>query len=222
VDILDSLNASSDPTGLGKYTIDDIETGLIEDIEELILTSMRGTIAHLQELDDDRYLGQVRFACNYALVALVDRLYIALDTLSTHTHNAMIYRRTDLDPNGVCAAAVKYLHIKPQINFKMEPSDESTRASLRRLRGARDARNLIVHENGILRSGEIPVEGAKEPSKTDVEKLLPACVSDVYVSATPEVVELIAADAKAYFSWLVDKFRECWRILDFESSQSVS
>jgi hypothetical protein len=46
---------------------------------------------------------------------------------------------------------------------------------------------------------------------------LPQCIDQQHRTITasePIVIELVN-DAIKYFQWLIDQFRECWRILDY-------
>ena len=156
MDVLDQLCDDSDPSGLWRLTsIDDHFHRVNRDLNLLVLQSMTATLTAIGSSNGEveEAADQVRFCCNYALVALVDRLYLALKALAVNVHSRLITPPVDLDP-AAYNATLQLLHIEPQINLKLNPSDPNVKIARDRLRGARDARNLIVHDAGRLVSEE--------------------------------------------------------------------
>jgi hypothetical protein len=191
MDALDQLNYDSEPTGLWSLeSIDDHAKRLKRDLNLLVLGAMEHTLSGIMSSDvkaeeeAEMREDQVRFCCNYALVALVDRLYLGLEALAVNMHSRLITRPMDLDPARACNASLKLLHIEPKINFKLDLPDASVKEAKNRLRGARDARNLIVHKEGRLVSeekglepisveGQEPAVGAnKPPRRTAMDGIL--------------------------------------------------
>jgi len=254
MDPVDQFIYESDPSSLSNIDqIEDHLRRLNRDLNCLVLSSMEHTLEGIEEWfsslrdNDAQYENvaadandRVRFCCNYALVALVDRLYVGMKSLAEDTHARLVQYPNDDDPAllslvGATERALRLLYIEPRINLKEDLSDSQVRDAKERLRGARDARNLIVHNEGRLASEGwdptecIPIEG-QEPqvkpngsasdakkkgrSERDIERYLPECIDrhDQTVAASPELVRELALDAETYFEWLTNQFRDCWRI----------